>query len=146
MEKSQMAKIKIRQMYRKDLDNNFLETLSALKPTTLTLDRLKHIHSKRVNIVKTFVAIKDYKVVGTVSLLLEQKFINDGGICGHIEDMSVHKDHQKQGIGKALIEFAVEYARKKKAYKIILDCADDKVGFYMSCGFVIWQNSMRIDL
>ena len=147
-------KIKIRQLYYGDLRDrgiSFLETLSALKPTTLNSVELANIYRKRISKIRTFIALvhehgEAMKIVGTVSLMLEQKFINNGGICGHIEDMAVHKDYQGQGIGKLLLEHSIKYARKNKAYKIILDCEDKVIPFYMKQGFVLWQNSLRLDL
>jgi len=146
-----MKKIKVRQLYYHDLENNFVETLSALKPTNLSINDLRYLYIRRRSKIKTFIAINNTYgekniIVGTISLFLEQKFINNGGICGHIEDMAVHKDYQGQGIGKALVEHAVKYAKARRAYKVILDCEDKVIPFYMKCGFTIWQNSMRIDL
>jgi len=40
------------------------------------------------------VAIDDNKIIGSTSLLVEQKFIHDGGLVGHIEVVVVRKDYE----------------------------------------------------
>jgi len=32
------------------------------------------------------------KIVGAGSVIMEQKFVRNGGVCGHIEDIVVDKD------------------------------------------------------
>jgi glucosamine-phosphate N-acetyltransferase len=140
--------IKIRQLKKTDLDDgSFCETLSALKSVNLSVDELKRIYHRRINTnIKTFVAILDKKVVGTVSLFIEQKFINSGGLVGHIEDMAVHKRFQSKGIGLLLVNFAIAYAKSKGCYKVILDCSTKNVKFYQKAGMFVWENNMRIDI
>ena len=47
-----------------------------------------------------FVALDGDRIVGTCTLLIESKFIHDGGIVGHIEDVSVDAKYQGTGVGK----------------------------------------------
>ena len=49
-----------------------------------------------------FVAILDGKVVGSTTLLIEPKFIHNGGLVGHIEDVVVNKEFQGQKIGEEI--------------------------------------------
>ena len=73
-------------------------------------------------------------------------FIHAGGWVGHIEDVAVHRDHQKKGIGAALIRHAVDEARKLGCYKVILSCFEDRVAFYEGLGFRPHDVGLRIDL
>ena len=48
------------------------------------------------------VAVDNNKIVGSTTLFIEQKFIHDGGLVGHIEDVVVRKDYEGRGIGMKL--------------------------------------------
>ena len=89
------------------------------------------------------VAIDDNKVVGTTTLLIEQKFIHQGGLVGHIEDVVIRKDYEGTGIGIKLVLSLLEYAKKKQCYKTILDCNDNVKPFYEKIGFKYESNCMR---
>ena len=91
------------------------------------------------------VAIDDKKIVGCITLLIEQKFIHDGGLVGHIEDVVVRKDYEGKGIGMKLVTSMLEYAKRKNCYKTILDCKDDVKQFYERIGFKHESNGMRYD-
>lgn len=139
--------IVIRSMNAVDLRRGFLETVRALRDTTLTPEQAIEVFRRRMrNKVRTFVALIDNKVVGTASLLIEPKFIHDGGVTGHVEDVAVHPDCQGKGIGALLVERLLEESRKEGCYKVILDCAEHVIPFYERMGFHKWERAMRIDL
>jgi glucosamine-phosphate N-acetyltransferase len=77
--------------------------------------------------------------------LVEDKFIHNGGRVGHIEDVAVHRDHKKQGIGATLVRHAIDQARQRGCYKVILDCAEPLVAFYEHLGFRRHEQEMRMD-
>ncbi len=100
-----------------------------------------------------YLAILDYKVVGTVSILYEAKANrppsgqnNITAMIGHIEDVVVDEGHRRKGIGKSLIQFAIEKAKEINCYKIVLDCDEKNVAFYQACGLNLNGISMRINL
>ena len=141
------AEIVIRPMNAVDLQRGFLDTVRALRPTKLTVAEAVEVYQRRVrNRVRTFVALLDGKVVGTASLLIEPKFIHDGGVTGHVEDVAVHPECQGRGIGALLVARLMEESRKEGCYKVILDCAETVIPFYEKLGFRKWERAMRIDL
>ena len=90
-------------------------------------------------------ALIEGKVVGAATLLLESKFIHNGGIVGHIEDVVVDKNYQGQKIGEKIIKYLLEFAKTKGCYKTILDCVDDVKPFYEKLGFKHNANALRFD-
>lgn len=139
--------IVVRPMNAVDLRRGFLETVRALRDTNLTEEQAVEVFRRRMrNKVRTFVALIDGKVVGTASLLIEPKFIHNGGVTGHIEDVAVHPECQGRGIGALLVERLLEESRKEGCYKVILDCAEKVIPFYEKLGFHKWERAMRIDL
>jgi len=143
-----MPEIIIREIEEDDLENGFLETLDFLRNAS-DLDKnkaneiLKKIKQNPDHII--YVAIDNKKIVGSTTLLIEQKFIHDGGLVGHIEDVVVRKDYEGKGIGIKLVTSMLERAKEKNCYKTILDCKDDVKQFYERIGFKRESNGMRYD-
>jgi len=143
-----MPEIIIREIEEDDLENGFLETLDFLRNAS-DLDKnkaneiLKKIKQNPNHIIH--VAIDNKKIVGSTTLLIEQKFIHDGGLVGHIEDVVVRKDYEGKGIGIKLVTSLLERAKEKNCYKTILDCKDDVKQFYERIGFKRESNGMRYD-
>ena len=143
-----MPEIIIREIEEDDLEKGFLETLDFLRNAS-NLDKnkakeiLKKIKQNPDHII--YVAIDNKKIVGSTTLLIEQKFIHDGGLVGHIEDVVVRKDYEGKGIGIKLVTSMLERAKEKNCYKTILDCKDDVKQFYERIGFKHESNGMRYD-
>ena len=143
-----MSEIEIREIEEGDLEKGFLETLDFLRKAS-DIDKnkaneiLKKIQQNSNHIIN--VAVDDNKIVGSTTLLIEQKFIHDGGLVGHIEDVVVRKDYEGKGIGIKLVTSLLERAKEKNCYKTILDCNDDVKQFYERIGFKRESNGMRYD-
>ena len=143
-----MSEIIIREIEENDLEKGFLETLDFLrKASDIDKNKAKEILEK----IKQnpdhiiHVAVDGNKIVGSTTLLVEQKFIHDGGLVGHIEDVVVRKDYEGKGIGIKLVMSMLERAKEKNCYKTILDCKDDVKQFYERIGFKHESNGMRYD-
>ena len=143
-----MTDVKIREIEKSDLEKGFLESLDSLrKASDLDLGKAKEIFEniKSNPNHKIFVAIVDEKVVGSTTLFIEPKFIHQGGLVGHIEDVVVSKEFQGKGIGEKLIEASLDFAKNNGCYKTILDCSEDIKPFYEKIGFKKHSNAMRFD-
>lgn len=137
----------IRLMDATDLRRGFLAALGALKPAELTDEQALEVFRKRMRSrVRTYIALIDDRVAGTASLLIEPKFIHNGGVVGHIEDVAVHVAYQHHGVGAALVKYLLDVCRESNCYKVILDCEEDVVPFYEKLGFHRWELAMRVDL
>lgn len=143
-----MSEIIVRKITESDLDNGFLESLDSLRLAS-NIDKnkarqiLQKISKNPDHVI--FVAIQDGKVIGSTTLLIEQKFIHDGGKVGHIEDVVVSKQFQSGGTGAKIIKTVLEYAKSQGCYKTILDCDDSVKEFYEKLGFTMHSNEMRFD-
>lgn len=140
----------IRLLKEKDLENGFLETLKDLTivgDIAEDIERAKQIFRSDDNHKYTLVAINEKEeVVGSASVLIEQKFIHNGSCVGHIEDVVVKNTYRKQGIGRELIEECIEIAKNNNCYKIILDCDVHNQDFYSKLGFYKKCICMRFSL
>ncbi|KAI1465329.1 acyl-CoA N-acyltransferase [Daldinia caldariorum] len=75
------------------------------------------------------------RIVGTGGLIVEKKFIHQRGKCGHIEEISIAKDHQGKGLGLKMIQALDSVAINLGCYKNILNCGAKNEPFYAKCGY-----------
>jgi glucosamine-phosphate N-acetyltransferase len=142
----------VRGMEEGDLHKGFFETLSDLTEVgeiSNDFERAKKIFRaiKANPLYKIFVAVKDDgEVIGLTTLLIEQKFIHDGGKVGHIEDVVTRKEYGGIGIGAALIHASLAFAQENDCYKVILDCSENNISFYEKIGFRKHSIGMRYDI
>lgn len=143
-----MSNITIRKLQKEDLHNGFLQTLDSLRQASnidkKTAEKIfDKINSNPDHIVA--VAVIEGKIVGSTTLLIETKFIHNGGKVGHIEDVVVNKDYQRKGIGEKMVMYLLRYAKDQGCYKTILDCTDEVKPFYEKLGFKHNANALRFD-
>src|ERR687887_107366 len=128
----------VREIEEADLQKGFLEALSNLAEVGKINDdndRAEKIlfDIKSSPFYKIFVAVKDDgQIIGSTTLLLERKFIHDGGKVGHIEDVVTRKNYEGMGVGSALVHTALDFAKDSNCYKNI--------------GFKEHEISMRYDI
>ena len=143
----------LREIEMLDLDDNYFKLLCQLSGTSKDMETqpwgiysffwLKYSNNDDH---RTFVYEHEGSIIGTATILVENKLLHYGSCVGHIEDVVVDKDCRLSGIGKELIEACVDFCRYKGCYKAILDCSQDNVLFYEQCGFTFSENCMRINL
>ena len=142
----------IRKIQMRDLKRGFFDTLSNLASTGEIVNQDERAEKILFEInsypfYAVFVAVKeDGQLIGSITLLIEQKFIHNGGKVGHIEDVVTKKGYEGMGVGKALVLKALSFAKENKCYKVVLDCSRSNVGFYKKIGFREHEVSMRMDL
>ena len=143
-----MSELIIREIIESDLENGFLESLDHLRQSSnlepnSARNILKKILENENHIIH--VAELNGKIVGSTTLLIEQKFIHEGGLVGHIEDVVVNKEFEGHGIGMKLVLSLLDVAKEKKCYKTILNCEDKLLPFYEKIGFKQKSTEMRFD-
>ncbi|PZR63961.1 MAG: hypothetical protein DLM71_03715 [Chloroflexi bacterium] len=62
------------------------------------------------------------------------RLLDDGGLHAALWDVIVHPDRQRQGIGRALVELAVERCRDRRLVALVATPAS--VPFFRALGFV----------
>ena len=143
-----MRELQIRKLQKKDLQKGFLTTLDSLKMTSnIDKNKAEEVFEKINSNPNHIIAIAelDKKIIGSATLLIEPKFIHDGGLVGHIEDVVVDKKFQGQKIGNEIIKFLLEFARNQGCYKTVLNCTDDVKEFYEKNGFTLSANELRFN-
>ncbi len=79
----------------------------------------------------------DGKALGTCSLIIVPNLTRGGRSYALVENVVVHTEYQKKGIGRQLIESAIEIAKESNCYKIMLLSGKDNKNhaFYEKLGF-----------
>ena len=145
---SKMTEVTVRELQKDDLFNGFLTSLDSLRQASnIEKNTAEKIFEKINNNPDHIIAVaeKDQKVVGSATLLLETKFIHNGGVVGHIEDVVVDKNFQGQKIGEKIIKYLLDVAKNQGCYKTILDCTDEVKPFYEKLRFKHNANALRFD-
>jgi len=143
-----MDEVIIRELKKEDLWNGFLKSLDSLKLAS-DIDKPKadevfeKINSNPDYIIA--VAELDGKIIGSTTLLIESKFIHNGGLVGHIEDVVVDKGFQGKKIGEKIMKYLLLISKNRGCYKTILNCTDDVKPFYEKLGFRKIASELRID-
>jgi len=142
-----MDELIIRELEEKDLTKGFLNTLDTLQKTSITEDKALEIFKKIKLNPEHIIIIAEIKgkIVGSITLLIEPKFIHQGGLVGHIEDVVINKNFQNKKIGEKIIKQVLEIAKNRGCYKTILDCSDKVKPFYEKLGFKQHSNELRFN-
>ncbi len=87
---------------------------------------------------KLYVAVSGKQIVGTFALLIMDNLGHMGAPSAVIEAVAVDPKWQRQGIGRAMMRYALEIAGKKGCYKTALSSnlkREKAHAFYRSLGF-----------
>ena len=135
-----LEKMIFRKLEKNDFYKNYLQLLQELTIVnpekidinvfTSFVEKLSDSHA-----IYVFEDSINKVVVGTVTILIEDKIIHDMGKVAHIEDLVVDPKYRGAKLGKTLLEKMTEIAKNAKCYKIILDCSQDNEDFYIKCQF-----------
>lgn len=58
--------------------------------------------------------------------------------------MVVNEGYRGRNLGRRIIAFLGDLAKKEGCYKVILDCAEKNVSFYRKCGYEVKGAQMAL--
>ena len=124
----------------------FLIEIAILLRYRITIDRGRLDLINRRNVEQIFVieSKAESKIIGTITVFIEMKFIHGINQVGHIEDFVVDKNFRGLKLGKKLMNVAKNFCLENNCYKIILDCEDSLIPLYERFGFKKKANSMQL--
>ena len=96
---------------------------------------------------KVYVAVSGPEVIGTFELLIMDNLAHMGAKSGVVEDVVVSDSWQGKGIGKRMMEFALERCREAGCYKMALSSNQKREAahrFYDNLGFERHGYSFRV--
>jgi GNAT superfamily N-acetyltransferase len=90
------------------------------------------------NKIKYFIAVDGDKIIASCYLAIIPNLTRNGKSNGFIENVITDEKYRKKGIGKKIMQMAIEYGKQNNCYKIILQSSINRTGsheFYEKCGF-----------
>jgi GNAT superfamily N-acetyltransferase len=116
----------------------------------LPLEQAEEIYSvfQQYPFYRLYVAVAGTKIVGTFALLIMDNLAHLGKKSAIIEDVGVLPEFQGHGVGKIMMQFAMEEARKSRCYKLVLSSNAKRERahqFYDSLGFDRHGYSFRVN-
>jgi GNAT superfamily N-acetyltransferase len=88
--------------------------------------------------IKYFIAVENGIIISSCYLAIIPNLTRNGKSNGFIENVITDEKYRKKGIGKKVIEMAIEYGKQNNCYKIILQSSYKRKEnhiFYEKCGF-----------
>jgi GNAT superfamily N-acetyltransferase len=104
---------------------------------------------KRYPNYTVYVAELEGKIIGAFALLIMDNLAHLGAPSGVVEDVVVHQEWRGLGIGKVMIQFAMEQCRQAGCYKLALSSnlrRESAHKFYESLGFEQHGYSFLVNL
>ena len=134
--------MEIRELNEGDLESliNLYEQLDG-KNSGFAVDDARAIWKKEIEGnagIKYFGAVENGKVVSTCFCAIIPNLTRLGGAICFVENVVTDKDFRKQGLGKKVMNKAIEFAREKNCYKVILESGawrTEAHEFYRNLGF-----------
>jgi glucosamine-phosphate N-acetyltransferase len=136
-----------RKLQKEDFSKGFLQLLGQLTTVgSVSREQFEaHFDARESNPdMHTLVGTIDGAIACTASLLIESKYVHGCSQVGHIEDVVVDRFFKRRGYGKQIITELVRIAKQSNCYKVILDCNNENVPFYESCGLSKHSNEMAL--
>ena len=124
-----------------DIDNG--KILSVTEASAL-FDKIKTYPDYKVYVAKV-----NERIVGSFSLVILDNMVHNGLSSGLVESVVVHNQYRSRGIGKKMMEFAIQKCKEAHCYKMSLSSnmiRHRAHSFYERLGFRKHGYSFMIDL
>ena len=95
------------------------------------------------------VAVQKNRVIGVLQLTFIQCLTFQGGRRAQIEGVRTHRDFRGTGVGKALIEYAIQLSREKGCHLVQLTSNQNRtraIDFYKKLGLSPTHIGFKMDL
>lgn len=92
---------------------------------------------------------REGEIIGTLQLSFIQYLTHRGSLRAQIEGVRIRSDMRSLGIGKSMIEWAVQRAKERKAHMLQLTTDKQRKGaiaFYLELGFQATHEGMKLIL
>jgi GNAT superfamily N-acetyltransferase len=98
---------------------------------------------------RLFVAEFEGEIAGTYELLIMDNLAKRGQKSAVVEDVAVAKMYRGEGIGRAMMQHALQLAKDARCYKLALSSnlnREDAHAFYETLGFEKHGYSFRVEI
>jgi GNAT superfamily N-acetyltransferase len=118
---------------------NYLDLMKQFRPieTTITFEKFSQLYDNIFKNSEIYIAKAEGKIIGSITVIYEQKFINNLAIYAHIEDVIVDEKYRHLKIGSKLLEYVKKRCIEKNCFKCTLVCNNEVSLFYLKNNFEV---------
>jgi len=121
------------------------EKYKTLINSTISFDYFTNFINNILNNNHIILVIEDNNnLIGTGTLLIEEKMTYGGCKMGHIENILIEENSRGKNYGYLLINNMISISKTKGCYRIELNCDDNLIKFYEKNNLYKYQNSMSL--
>lgn len=116
---------------------NYIHLISQFRPIEIEIDTemFNTLYDRIFTNSEIYVAVFDNKLIGSITVIYEHKFIHNLSIYAHIEDVIVDENYRHMKIGSQLLNHVKKIAKSKNCFKLSLVCNDMVKPFYLNNNF-----------
>tara|TARA_B100000575_G_scaffold203114_1_gene164748 strand:+ start:2907 stop:3338 length:432 start_codon:yes stop_codon:yes gene_type:complete len=116
---------------------NYLNLMNQFRPiqNEITYELFCELYDKIFLSSDIYVYRLNNKIVGSIKVFYEQKFINNCALYAHVEDVIVDKNYRHLKIGSQLLDYVKTKAKEKDCFKCTLVCSEEVSKFYIKNQF-----------
>lgn len=128
--------VQIRTMVQSDMAEVvvLLQSISEYQPAESDYPAIWQSFCEQTNRV-ALVAERNSRVIGYGSMVIDTKI--RGGKMAHMEELAVHPDQRRTGIGQQIANRLCDRARELGCYKVALQSKEYNIPFYERLGFQV---------
>lgn len=115
----------------------YISLINQFRPINMDIsfEKFDEIYDIIFKSSEIYVAYIDEKIVGSITVFYEQKFIHKLSVYAHIEDVIVDENYRHMKIGSTLLSYVKNTANQKGCFKCLLACNDSVKQFYINNNF-----------
>ena len=124
--------INIRLLQKSDFEQ-YIFLINQFRPINMdiTFKKFDEIYDIIFKSSEIYVACVDEKIVGSITVFYEQKFIHKLSVYAHIEDVIVDENSRYMRIGSAMLSYVKNITHQKGCFKCLLVCNENVKQFYL---------------
>jgi glucosamine-phosphate N-acetyltransferase len=132
-------------MQFRELKEQDYKNYKKLIDSDINIDYFKHFIENVLNKNhKLYVLEKNNKIIGTGTVLIEEKLTYGGSKLGHIENILVDEYHRGNGYGEFIVKNLLKICKQENCYRVDLNCVKELENFYSKNNFN--QNSISMNI
>lgn len=119
-----------------NLDKNDYHTYKNLINSNITQEYFENFLYNILNENHIIIVLKkDNNIIGSGTILIENKLTYNGCKMGHIENIIIDEKYRKQGYGEELVKYLLKICNDRKCYRVDLNCNSELENFYKKNNF-----------
>lgn len=133
----------IRILEKKDF-KKYIQLINEFRPIGIKIsnNKFNEIYDIIFKNSIIFIMEENNNIIGSSTLIIEQKFIHKLSKYGYIEDVVINEKYRGKGYGQKLIKHLVDFCKKNNFYKITLTCNKKLIPFYKKNNFEVYDIHM----